>query len=65
MPGDASDNPDSTLRQWVEPMLTKHDSLAALTRQDYGAYPPGYYPPGHPAGVFADSVPGSGGFFVS
>ncbi len=64
MSEDSPDNPDNQLRQWVEPTLTKHESLNTLTQQNYGPYPPGYYPPGYPVGVFADSVPGSGGYFV-
>ena len=51
-------------RPWVAPVLVKHESLSALTQQDYGPYPPGNYPPGYPVGVFADSIPGSTGFFV-
>ena len=67
MHDDAPDNPAAPQREWVEPTLTKHESLSALTQQDYGAYPPppGYYPPGYPSmGVYGDSVPGSSGFFV-
>ncbi len=46
-------------RPWVEPVLTRHESLAALTRQNP---PPGY--PGAPPGTYVDTLPGSGGFFV-
>ena len=65
MSGDAPNNPKVLLRQWIEPTLIKHESLSALTQQDYGPYPPGYFPPGYPVGAFADSIPGSGGFFVA
>ena len=63
MSGAAPSKPN-VLRQWVEPTLVKHESLSALTQQDYGQYPPGYGPPGYPMGAFADSIPGSTGFFV-
>ena len=53
------DNPIPKRRRWVEPTLTRHESLTALTQQDYGQYPPGYYPQGYSMGVYADSVPGS------
>lgn len=50
------DSPTPPRRRWVEPTLTRHESLTALTQQDY---PPGYYPEGYSMGVYADSVPGS------
>ena len=51
----SSDNVIPMRRQWAEPRLTRHESLTALTQQDYGPYAPGSYE----AAVYADSVPGS------
>ena len=59
MSGADHDNSKGPRRQWVEPTLTKHESLTALTQQDYGAYPMGYGSEGYPMGAYADSVPGS------
>ena len=59
MPAATPSNPIPTRRQWVEPTLTRHDSLTALTQQDYGQYPPGYDAQAYQMGVYADSVPGS------
>jgi len=42
----------------MEPSLTRHESLVALTQQDYGMYPPGH-PGNQYPGAFADSIPGS------
>ena len=46
----------------MEPSLTRHESLTALTQQDYGMYPPGH-PLNSPFGPYADTIITSGGFF--
>ena len=57
-------------RSWIAPTLTRHESLAAMTQQYYPQQDPNMGQPGYPGdpnypfGTFADSIPGSGGFFV-
>ena len=63
-PTPKSDSPDQR-RPWLAPTLTRHESLTALTQQQYPppeAYPPGMspYPPGF--GAQADDIPCSQGF---
>ena len=49
-------------RPWVEPSLTKHESLTAAT-QFQQQPPPGQFPPGDPRNPFAPlDVPCSTGF---
>jgi len=58
----ASTNPKPPRRPWMEPSLTRHESLTALTQQNYGLYPPGH-PMNSPFGPYADTIITSGGFF--
>ena len=65
MSGAAPNNSNAPRRPWVEPTLTRHQSLTALTQQDYGPYPMGYSSSGYPIGAFADTIPGSVTVFPS
>ncbi|HKG90717.1 MAG TPA: hypothetical protein VKA84_02425 [Gemmatimonadaceae bacterium] len=59
-------SPDAGRRPWVEPSLTRHESLTALTRRQQQQFDPTPAPEDNPAldsAMRALAVPGSQGFF--
>ena len=63
MTGSASNSDLPRARKpWVEPCLTKHDSLTAATQFQHQPQGPLRFPPGDPRNGFTQDIPCSQGF---